>query len=165
MISNPTPKLTSRIRSIRSVFGRNRTGTGCEKIDRNRNRNRISGRTLFFYKIKWSLKIRVKWVIWILIAARSWQWDVVARNKDNFSFISFNAGTVKEYTVTWIICILPPWRVTELVMERCGNLRSAQGAFGPLSRLRLGGYCPGRACQRYDINFKNNWSYLDFRSP
>ena len=49
MISNPTPKFTSQIRSIRSVFGRNRTGTGSEKIDRidrNRNRNRISGRTL-----------------------------------------------------------------------------------------------------------------------
>ena len=35
---------------------------------------------------------------------------VVARNKQNFTFISFNAGTVKEYTVTWIIFILPPWR-------------------------------------------------------
>ena len=47
MISNPTPKFTSQIRSIRSVFGRNRTGTGSEKIDRiDRNRNRISGRTL-----------------------------------------------------------------------------------------------------------------------
>ena len=49
MISNPTPKFTRQIRSIRSVFGRNRTGTGFEKIDRidrNRNRNRISGRTL-----------------------------------------------------------------------------------------------------------------------
>ena len=49
MISNPTPKFTNQIRSIRSVFGRNRTGTGSEKIDRidrNRNRNRISGRTL-----------------------------------------------------------------------------------------------------------------------
>ena len=78
---------------------------------------------LFFYKIKWSLKIRVKWVMWILIAARSWQWAVVARNKQNFTFISFNACTVKEYTVTWIIFILPPWRVTELVVERCGNLR------------------------------------------
>ena len=44
----------------------------------------------------------------ILIAARSWQWAVVARNKQNFTFISFNAGTVKEYTVTWIIFILPP---------------------------------------------------------
>ena len=33
---------------------------------------------------------------------------VVARNKHNFIFISFNAGTVKEYTVTWIIFILPP---------------------------------------------------------
>ena len=32
----------------------------------------------------------------------------VARNKHNFTFISFNAGTVKEYTVTWIIFILPP---------------------------------------------------------
>ena len=62
-------------------------------------------------------------MIWILIAARSWQWAVVARNKQNFTFISFNAGTVKEYTVTWIIFILPPWRVTELVMERCGNLQ------------------------------------------
>ena len=79
--------------------------------------------SLLFYKIKWSLKIRVKWVIWILIAARSWQWAVVARDKHNFTFISFNAGTVKEYTVTWIIFILPPWRVTELVMERCGNLQ------------------------------------------
>ena len=39
MISNPTPKFTSQ---VRSVFGRNRTGTGSEKIDR----NRISGRTL-----------------------------------------------------------------------------------------------------------------------
>ena len=38
----------------------------------------------------------------------SWQWAVVARNKQNFTFISFNAGTVKEYTVTWIIFILPP---------------------------------------------------------
>ena len=45
MISNPTPKFTSQIRSIRSVFGRNRTGTGSEKIDRI-DRNRISGRTL-----------------------------------------------------------------------------------------------------------------------
>ena len=54
-----------------------------------------------------------------LIAARSWQWAVVARN--NFTFISFTAGTVKEYT--WIIFILPPSRVTELVMERCGNLQ------------------------------------------
>ena len=62
-------------------------------------------------------------MIWILIAARSWQWAVFARNKQNFYFISFNAGTVKEYTVTWIIFILSPWRVTELVMERCGNLR------------------------------------------
>ena len=44
MISNPTPKFTSQIRLIRSVFGRNRTRTGSEKI--NRNRNRISGRTL-----------------------------------------------------------------------------------------------------------------------
>ena len=44
----------------------------------------------------------------ILIAARSWQWAVVARNKQNFTFISFNAGTVKEYTVTWIIFVLPP---------------------------------------------------------
>ena len=79
--------------------------------------------SLLFYKIKWSLKIRVKWVIWILIAARSWQSAVVARNKQNFTFISFNAGTVKEYTVTCIIFILPPWRVTELVMERCGNLQ------------------------------------------
>ena len=43
-----------------------------------------------------------------LIAARSWQWAVVARNKQNFTFISFDAGTVKEYTVTWIIFILPP---------------------------------------------------------
>ena len=43
---------------------------------------------------------------------------MVARNKQNFTFISFNAGTVKEYTVTWIIFI-----VTELVMERCGNLQ------------------------------------------
>ena len=33
---------------------------------------------------------------------------VVARNKQNFTFISFNAGTVKEYTVTWIIFILSP---------------------------------------------------------
>ena len=33
---------------------------------------------------------------------------VVARNKQNFTFISFNACTVKEYTVTWIIFILPP---------------------------------------------------------
>ena len=48
---------------------------------------------------------------------------MVARNKQNFTFISFNAGTVKEYTVTWIIFILPPWRVTELVMERSGNLQ------------------------------------------
>ena len=54
--------------------------------------------------------MRLKVVIWILIAARSWQWAVVARNKQNFTFISFNAGTVKEYTVTWIIFILPPWR-------------------------------------------------------
>ena len=53
--------------------------------------------------------------------SRSWQWAVVARNKQNFTFISFTAGTVKEYTVTWIIFILPPSRVTELVMERCGN--------------------------------------------
>ena len=45
MISNPTSKFTSQIRSIRSVFGRNRTGTGSEKIDRI-DRNRISGRTL-----------------------------------------------------------------------------------------------------------------------
>ena len=45
MISNPTPKFTSQIRLIRSVFGRNRTGTGSEKIDR----NRISGRTLKRY--------------------------------------------------------------------------------------------------------------------
>ena len=67
--------------------------------------------------------MRLKVVIWILIAARWWQWAVVARNKQNFTFISFNAGTVKEYTVTWIIFILPPWRITELVMERCGNLR------------------------------------------
>ena len=45
MISNPTPKFTSQ---IRSVFGRNRTGTGSEKIDRiDRIRNPISGRTLF----------------------------------------------------------------------------------------------------------------------
>ena len=43
MISNPTPKFTSQIRSIRPVFGRNRTGS--EKIDRI-DRNRISGRTL-----------------------------------------------------------------------------------------------------------------------
>ena len=42
MISNPTPTFTSQIRSIRSVFGRNRTGTGSEKIDR------ISGRTLIW---------------------------------------------------------------------------------------------------------------------
>ena len=62
-------------------------------------------------------------MIWILIAARSWQWAVVGRNKQNFTFISFNVGTVKEYTVTWIIFILPPWRVTELLMERCENLR------------------------------------------
>ena len=54
--------------------------------------------------------MRLKVVIWILIAARSWQWAVVARNKQNFTFISFNAGTVKEYTVTWMIFILPPWR-------------------------------------------------------
>ena len=47
MISNPTPKFTSQIRSIRSVLGRNRTGTGSEKIDPiDRNWNRISGRTL-----------------------------------------------------------------------------------------------------------------------
>ena len=46
-------------------------------------------------------------MIWILIAARSWQWAVVARNKQNFTFISFNAGTVKEYTVTWIIIYIP----------------------------------------------------------
>ena len=49
MISNPTPKFTCQIRSIRPVFGRNRTGTGSEKIDRidrNRNRNRISGRMM-----------------------------------------------------------------------------------------------------------------------
>ena len=45
-----------------------------------------------------------------LIAARSWQWAVVARNKQNFTFITFNGGTVKEYTLTWIIFILPPWR-------------------------------------------------------
>ena len=45
MISNPTPKFTSQIRSIRSVFGRNRTGTGSAKIDWI-DRNRISGRTL-----------------------------------------------------------------------------------------------------------------------
>ena len=32
---------------------------------------------------------------------------VVARNKQNFTFISFNADTVKEHTVTWIIFILP----------------------------------------------------------
>ena len=54
MISNPTPKFTSQIRSIRSVFGRNRTGTGSEKIDRidrNRNRNRISGRTLVLWNV------------------------------------------------------------------------------------------------------------------
>ena len=72
---------------------------------------------LFFYKTKskWSLKKRVKWLIWILIAARSWQWAVVARNKQNFTFIRFNADTVKEHTLTWIIFILPPWRVTELV--------------------------------------------------
>ena len=54
--------------------------------------------------------MRLKVVIWILIAARSWQWAVVARNKQDFTFISFNAGTVKEYTVTWIKFILPPWR-------------------------------------------------------
>ena len=54
--------------------------------------------------------MRLKVVIWILIAARSWQWAVVARNKQNFTLISFNAGTVKEYTVTWIIFILPSWR-------------------------------------------------------
>ena len=48
---------------------------------------------------------------------------MVARNKQNSTFISFNAGTVKEYTVTWIIFILPPWRVTELVIECCGNLQ------------------------------------------
>ena len=35
---------------------------------------------------------------------------VVARNKQNFTFISFNADTVKEYTVTWIIFMLPPRR-------------------------------------------------------
>ena len=34
----------------------------------------------------------------------------VARNKQNFTFISFNTGTVKKYIVTWIIFILPPWR-------------------------------------------------------
>ena len=50
MISNLTPKFSSQIRSIRSVFGRNRTGIGSEKIDRiDRNRNRISGRTLPVY--------------------------------------------------------------------------------------------------------------------
>ena len=43
--------------------------------------------------------MRLKVVIWILIAARSWQWAVVARNKQNFTFISFYAGTVKEYTL------------------------------------------------------------------
>ena len=47
MISNPTPKFTSQIRSIQSVFGRNRTETGSKKIDRI-DRNRISGRTLLF---------------------------------------------------------------------------------------------------------------------
>ena len=30
------------------------------------------------------------------------------KKKQNFTFISFNACTVKEYTVTWIIFILPP---------------------------------------------------------
>ena len=29
--------------------------------------------------------------------SRSWQWAVVARNKHNFTFNSFNAGTVKKY--------------------------------------------------------------------
>ena len=29
-------------------------------------------------------------------------------NKQNFTFISFNAGSVKEYTVTLVIFILPP---------------------------------------------------------
>ena len=43
--------------------------------------------------------MRLKVVIRLLIAARSWQWAVVARNKQNFTFISFNAGTVKEYTL------------------------------------------------------------------
>ena len=33
---------------------------------------------------------------------------VVAINKQNFTFITFNAGTVKEYTGTWIIFILLP---------------------------------------------------------
>ena len=51
-----------------------------------------------------------------LIAARSWQWAVVARNKHNFTFISFNVGTVKKNTVTWIIFLLPLLRVTELVL-------------------------------------------------
>ena len=40
-----------------------------------------------------------------LIAARSWQWAEVARNKQNFTFINFNAVneyTVNENTVTWL---------------------------------------------------------------
>ena len=64
MISNPTPKFTSQIRSIRSVFGRNRTGTGSEKIDRidrNRNRNRISGRTLFWACSGYLAKLGLIW--------------------------------------------------------------------------------------------------------
>ena len=39
-------------------------------------------------------------MIKFLDAARSWQWAGVARNKQNSTFISFNVGTVKEYTVT-----------------------------------------------------------------
>ena len=51
---------------------------------------------------------------------------MVARNKQNFTFISFNAGTVKckgIYSNLDYIYTPSLRRVTELVMERCGNLR------------------------------------------
>ena len=40
---------------------------------------------------------------------------MVARNKQNFTFISFNAGTVKEYTVTWIIFTSRSARPTDVL--------------------------------------------------
>ena len=64
--------------------------------------NFISLTPLFFKKIKGSLKIRVKWVIWILIAARSWQWAVVARNRHNYtpSLTSYWVSNVEMWKFT-----------------------------------------------------------------
>ena len=122
----------------------------------------VNSRTpLFFDKIKWSIKIGVKWVIWILIAARSWQWAVVARN----ILVTRNI-LIQKRKILWIL-----WH--DLTLRTSVNSRFVQAFIHASNKREFMQWCGGVVVIRspHDPEVpssnpgKNNTSDFSIRDP